>query len=701
MGKTDTAETRASTLSAALSRTPAFLRQQLWLWPLVAAAMLVFVGVWVRSRMERAMEAQITSTLETTLDANTEALREWAKATISLAEVLAANESVRQSVEGLVRNADQQGTSTPALLGAPQRAPLHAILQPAAENRGFKGYVVLNTNLVILAATTDQIIGSNSTSERASRFQPCLAGEAVVTQPFASPIPIPDEAGNLQPGMPMMFVLAPIRSSEGAVMSVLGLRISPEKDFTRILATARVGRTGETYAFDRNGLLLSQSRFEEELKRLGLIPDSKDSRSVLTLQLRDPLVDLREGKQSPKRPSDQPLIKAVQRAIAGEKGVDARGYRDYRGARVAGAWTWLADFDMGLVTQQDLSEAHGLTAPIRIGLWILFGFLTAGSAVVYILMRVARRAALKATRFGQYSLDDEIGSGGFGNVFRGHHALMHRPVAVKVLSPLADSRAVARFEREVQLTCQLSHPNTIALYDYGHTPEGLFYYAMEYLEGLSLAELIEKYGPQPEARVIHILRQVCGSLAEAHSKGLVHRDIKPHNIFLTNRGGIADFVKVLDFGLVKARDLPDQVQITGANATLGTPLYMAPEAVRSPSRVDASSDIYSLGAVAYELLTGQTVFSGSTVGEVMVRQVQELPEKPSDRMKRPVSADLEELLMKCLEKKPAERPASAAALEEALGRCAASGAWTRQDAADWWIKFAAAQNAKTTVLPVT
>jgi hypothetical protein len=499
----------------------------------------------------------------------------------------------------------------------------------------------------------------------------------------------------------MMFVLAPIRSSQGAVMAVLGLRISPEKDFTRILATARVGRTGETYAFDRNGLLLSQSRFEEDLKRLGLIPDSKDARSVLTLQLRDPLVDLRGGRQSPQRPSEQPLIKAVQLAVAGEKGVNARGYRDYRGARVAGAWTWLADFDMGLVTQQDLSEAHGLTAPIRVGFWILFGFLTIGSAVIYILMRIARRAALKATRFGQYTLDNELGSGGFGNVFRGHHALMHRPVAVKVLSPLADRRAVARFEREVQLTCQLTHPNTIALYDYGHTPEGLFYYAMEYLEGLSLAELIEKYGAQPEGRVIHILRQVCGSLAEAHSKGLVHRDIKPHNILLTNRGGIADFVKVLDFGLVKARDLPDQVQITGANATLGTPLYMAPEAVRSPSRVDASSDIYSLGAVAYELLTGQTVFCGATVGEVMVRQVQELPEKPSDRMKRPVSADFEALLMKCLEKKPAGRPASAAALEEALGRCAASGAWTRQDAVDWWTRFAAAQSAKTTVLPVT
>ena len=574
MGKPDAIETREKMVGKALSRAPAFLRQQLWLWPLVAAAMLVFVGVWVRSRMERAMEAQITSTLATTLDANTEALREWVKAMKSLAEVLAENERVRVSVESLLQHAEQQGTPKPALLSVSERASLHATLQPAAESRGFKGYVVLNTNLVIIAAGAEQIIGSGAAAEHAAHFQPCLAGTATVTRPFPSPVPMPDEAGNLRAGMPLMFVLAPIRSSGGIVVAILGLRISPEKDFTRILATARVGRSGETYAFDQKGVLLSQSRFDDELKRLGLIPDSANSQSVLTLQLRDPLVDLRKGRQPPTRPSDLPLTKAVQLAAAGQKGVDARGYRDYRGVRVVGAWTWLPDFDIGLVTEQDLAEAYGLAAPIRAGFWIIFGFLTLGSAVVYVLMRVARKAALKATRFGQYSLDDEIGSGGFGNVFRGHHALMHRPVAVKVLSPLADSRAVARFEREVQLTSQLSHPNTIALYDYGHTPEGLFYYAMEYLEGLSLAQLIEKYGPQPEGRVIHILRQVCASLAEAHSKGLVHRDIKPHNIFLTSRGGIPDFVKVLDFGLVKARDLPAQPQITGANATLGTPLYM-------------------------------------------------------------------------------------------------------------------------------
>jgi len=277
---------------------------------------------------------------------------------------------------------------------------------------------------------------------------------------------------------------------------------------------------------------------------------------------------------------------------------------------------------------------------------------------------------------------------------------MRRPVAVKLLDPLqANEYSIARFEREVQLTCALTHPNTIALYDYGRTPEGLFYYAMEYLEGLALDKLVQDCGRQPEGRVIHILRQACGSLAEAHAQGLVHRDIKPANIFLTRRGGIQDFVKVLDFGLVKARNVQGQVELTGATATLGTPLYMSPEAVEHPDRVDASTDLYSLGCVGYYLLTGETVFAGLSVGEVLLQQVRSTPEKPSVRLRQPVSPDLEDVLMSCLAKKPDGRPASADALEAALAKCAAAARWTRAEADEWWRKRAAAQTDKTVVLP--
>src|SRR4029079_4450667 len=202
-----------------------------------------------------------------------------------------------------------------------------------------------------------------------------------------------------------------------------------------------------------------------------------------------------------------------------------------------------------------------------------------------------------AKQLGQYALEDKIGAGGMGSVYKARHAMLRRPTAVKLLD--ADKMtpaAVSRFEREVQLTSALSHPNTVAIYDYGHTPDGIFYYAMEYLDGMNLDELVRCFGPVPEARAVHILRQVCGALAEAHAQNLVHRDIKPANIFLTIRGGLRDFVKVLDFGLVKALEGAESGNVASANVVTGTPLYLSPEAVNEPDKVDARADVYAIGA---------------------------------------------------------------------------------------------------------
>ncbi|HWI58299.1 MAG TPA: serine/threonine protein kinase [Bacillota bacterium] len=704
MTTSKSAGSHAAHLGSVTPSTQGLLQRQLWLWPLMAAALLAFVGLWVRPKMEGAMRAQITTHLETVRDANTEALRAWAGTMTTQAQLLAEDNRVRERVGRLLRSAEAQGVSPTARFSAPELDALRAQLQPVVQGHGFAGYAVLDTNLVVIASERDPLLGVKSPPGYAEHLQRCLAGEAIVTQPFTSLALLPDAAGNLRAGVPTMFAAAPIHSAGGEAVAVLALRIVPERDFTRILATARSGRSGETYAFNRRGALLSESRFDEELKRMGLIPDSPEARSILTLELRDPLVDLGQGRQSPKRRTELPFTKAVSEALAGRTGVDARGYRDYRGLPVVGAWTWLPEFELGLATEMDMAEAFAPAGVMRLGFWFLFGLLGAGSAAVFVLMQLAGRwqerahqAAQEARQLGQYALDDEIGSGGFGTVFRGHHALMRRPVAVKVLDPTADDRTIARFEREVQLTCQLTHPNTIALYDYGRTPDGLFYYAMEYLEGFSLGRLIKECGPQPEGRVIHILRQVCASLAEAHAQSLVHRDIKPENIFLTFRGGIPDFVKVLDFGLVKAPTQTGELELTRAHATLGTPLYMSPEAFQRPDLVDARSDLYSLGCVGYELLTGQTVFCGLTFGEVLLQQVRAQPEPPSARLNQPVSPDLENLILRCLAKSPKARPASATALGEALAACAAAGTWSRQAAAEWWAKHSAAPNQQLSV----
>jgi eukaryotic-like serine/threonine-protein kinase len=245
------------------------------------------------------------------------------------------------------------------------------------------------------------------------------------------------------------------------------------------------------------------------------------------------------------------------------------------------------------------------------------------------------------------------------------------------------ARNVARFEREVQLTARLTHPNTIRIFDYGRTPDGIFYYAMEYLQGANLADVIAAGGPMPAGRVIHILDQVAGALTEAHGIGLIHRDIKPANIFLTEQGGVPDVAKVLDFGLVKQVGDAEEPALTNTSTLTGTPLYMAPESITSPEEVDARADLYALGAVGYFLLTGHDVFTGRTVVEVCSHHLHSVPESPSKRLGAPVDADLEQVILRCLEKDPAARPADARVLQRALRACRAARSWSEEDARSW------------------
>jgi hypothetical protein len=706
MKQSSPAQSRTSTVASILMRTQGFIGTQFWVWPLVAAVLLMCMGAWLRQKMEGVAKQQVAAMLQVVLNANIEALRSWSVTMKNEAANVAEDDQVRERIFRLIQCAKTNAEPRTALLAAPEQAALRTQLKSRLQRGGFEGFVVLDTNFLVLAAARDQLVGMQNPAGYGEHLARGLAGETFVTRPFPSVALLADEEGNQRIAVPTMFTVAPVRTPGGAVVALVGLRILPDLDFTRILATARTGQTGETYAFDRNGRQLSESRFDTDLKRLGLIPDDPNARSILTLELRDPLVDLSAGRQSPNGRSSLPFTHTVSAALAGRAGMDADGYRGYLGKPVVGAWTWVKDFDMGIVTEMGRAEALRPLLILRVGFWTLFGLLIAGAVLVYVLMRLAnrlqdaaRKAALKAKRLGQYSLDNKIGEGQFGSVYSAHHALMRRPVAVKLLqTERLNSDNSVRFEREVQLTSLLTHPNTITIYDYGRTPEGIFYYAMEYLEGLTLDRLVKQFGPQPESRVIAILRQACGSLAEAHGIGLVHRDIKPANIFLTQRGGLADFVKVLDFGLVKARHTKGELELTLAKATLGTPLYMAPEAVERSAEIDARSDLYSLGAVGYFLLTGKPLFDSETLGEVLLHQVKNLPAMPAERLGKPVSADLEELLMRCLAKNPASRPASARELDDALGSCVSSGDWTRELADEWWRKFAAMQSEKTMVM---
>jgi len=296
-----------------------------------------------------------------------------------------------------------------------------------------------------------------------------------------------------------------------------------------------------------------------------------------------------------------------------------------------------------------------------------------------------RRQAAEARQFGQYRLRRRLGSGGMGEVYLAEHQLLKRPCAVKLIRPDAatDPRALARFESEVRLTATLSHPNTVEIYDYGRAEDGTYYYVMEYLPGLSLAEMVERYGPLPPARVVYLLRQVSGALREAHAAGLIHRDIKPSNIIAARRGGMDDVAKLLDFGLVRPSAAARAAHLSAEGQVLGTPLFMSPEQARGNREVDERSDIYSLGAVAYYLLTGRPPFEGEDGLTVLIAHARD-PVTPPSQVRPGIPRDLERVVLTCLAKDPAERYPDAASLERALGACACVDNWDQDLSARWW-----------------
>lgn len=328
-------------------------------------------------------------------------------------------------------------------------------------------------------------------------------------------------------------------------------------------------------------------------------------------------------------------------------------------------------------------------------------------AVCAVIARVVHRLQSEvqvAKRLGQYELGEKIGQGGMGVVYRARHAMMKRPVAIKLLpAESAGQEALTRFEREVQLTSQLSHPNTVIIHDYGRTHEGVFYYVMEYIDGATLEHVIRRTGAMPSGRVVRVIEMAAGALGEAHERGLVHRDVKPANILLTARGGEPDVAKVLDFGLV--RPIRAKAEITNAGVMMGTPLFMSPEAIRSPDRVDSRSDLYSLGALAYYLLAGRPVFQAESAIEICAKHMHAKP-VPLSEVVPGVDVELEAVVMACLAKDPAQRPASARLLCQALARCPSRADWTREQAVAWWnkndarLRVARPSETAPTVIPV-
>lgn len=485
--------------------------------------------------------------------------------------------------------------------------------------------------------------------------------QSTVTTPFLLP-------GSFD--VPMMAAVAPIHDGGRRTGAAVWL-VDPIERWSEELSKTRWGKTGQTFAIDREARMVSQGRFSED-----------DFGSVLTIDA--------DGSAS------QTLTLMADQVTRGGTGIDVDGYVGARAADVIGVWTWIDDYDIGLASEMDVTEAR---EPLR-RMWRWLAAMAALIVLPLLLPLVfwwlekrggpSRLSDDRGRLIGQYQLGETLGRGGMGTVYRGTHGMLRRTVAIKVLEGESVSQqAIARFEREAQMTAQLRHPNTIDLYDFGRTDQDAFFYVMEYVDGITMQDLVDDYGAQPPARVIHLLLQVCGSLSEAHHHGLIHRDIKPANLMVTSHPGASDLVKVLDFGLVKhvasdasANDL--QLELTTSEGITGTPMYMSPETVRDAAMSNAASDIYSLGGVGYTLLTGMPMFDGEASADICMKQLKEDPVRPSDRLGRPLPMDLQNVLMSCLRKDPKDRPRSIDDLAAALRQCDDAGGWTDIDALRWW-----------------
>ena len=650
----------------------------------LVVSVLLGVTLYVGWLVRNSMRASMAQSLQTVLAANVKALDLWLSDQRDTATQHAADPKIR-TVAMAILDRDAVGDPKAPLVGDDEETVLIRLTDRLLE-AGYLGWSILDPLGNVIWSSGGRLDAESVPMDKAL-FERLAAGMPSVTRPFFSKTEAGDDGGAI------MCAVAPLRFDDGKndlkSAGAIALMIDPAGQFSNILSVAQIGSSGETYAFDRQAVMISRSRFESQLTKSGFLDEGQSS--PLRVHVRDPGEELKDLLAPPGDPKTWAMTLMSDSATRGGDGYDVVGYRNYRGVSVVGAWRWMPEFDFGVATEIEVGEAFASLRILRNSFLALFGAALIAAGILLVLAWVTRPRSSQSDRveqlhrrLGQYDLQQRIGRGGMGTVYLGAHGLLDRKVAIKVLENAdATDRSLARFQREVQLSARLKHPNTIEIYDFGRTDEGTFFYVMEFVDGISLEQLIEYYGRQPAERVIYLLLQICGSIAEAHSMSMVHRDIKPANILLTSRSGIHDLVKVLDFGLAKQVD-HDSMQLTRVDSLTGTPLFMSPEAIRDAASADVLSDIYSIGAVGYTLLCGLAPFDGDSSTDVCAKKLHGEPERPEHRIDVPLAADLQEVLLRCLSLDPEKRPQSAQRLASELLACEDSPHWTQADAALWW-----------------
>ena len=627
---------------------------------MVAALVVVaIIGGWAYTQVRGSLRDLRAAGLASLLEAESRGLQLWIEEKKRDAQRWAATPEVQRAAAALAQRARGGEDCAPAPQGE-----LQGEIAPYARLEETALFNLISRDGRIISSPHRDYCGRTVAPAFLRQLAPVFEGATVFVRPWAESERVGALPAGAPPG-PLVWVETPVHRPDGAVVAALGFgRIAAER-FAQLLKLAGTGTTRDAYAFAEDGRILTETRFTSALPA--------------PLAARDANGDLTR------------LAAAALQRSEGDEGVLLEPYRNYRGAEVIGAWRWLPEARIAVAVEVDADEAYAPLAHLRVAFAVLLALvlLSMGTAAATSLWAVRLRMR-EAKRVGQYRIERQIGEGGMSHVYLARHAYLSRLAAVKVLKPhLATDEVVTRFKREAQLCSLLSHPNTVEIYDYGTTRDGRWYYAMEYLHGISLERLVRAEGPMPLARALHALRHACGSLQEAHEHGWVHRDVKPDNIMLCARGGGHDVVKVLDFGLIKQVRNPDTRDITQYARVLGTPLYMAPERVRDPADADARADIYALGAVAWFVLAGRPVFDAQTDHDIVYRVMNEAPSSLAQAVPG-IPVELDALVMRCLAKDRDARPASMEEVREVLDALAARAPWTEADARAWWDARAAA-----------
>ena len=661
---------------------------------MVMGMLLIGLGYWSYNGVRNSIAETQAVGLQALLGTVASGIEVWVGEHRAEAERLAKQPWLEERARRLAAATARDPAAVRALCQSTDAIEISRMLQTRIGTRGIIGFLVVDRAGVVVASENPASCGQrlHSTAFR-HRLDRALDGTAQFVRPH--PEPELSIAGTNGQRRPVTWLIAPVRSESGPAAVALAVGVVADRDFTGVFRSARPGATTEAYAFSDDGLMLTPSRFAESLVAGGLLPEGNAQPSAFAIAVRDPGGDIGAGYTPLLETAARPLTRAAALAAAARgksldadrQGVIMQPYRGYRGDEVIGAWRWLAPYDIGVIAEISAAEAFATLRYLWISFAVIGGFvvLSLGAALTsgMSLSRLQRQFG-KLQRLGAYTLEREISEGGMATIYLARHALLKRPTAVKILKKhVATDEFIHRFEREVQLASQLLHPNTVRIYDFGRTRDGRPYYVMEYLDGVTLAELVAQTGPVPPGRVLHILRQVGAALREAHERGMIHRDVKPENVMLCVRGE-DDVVKLLDFGLVKSLETAATRDITKQLKILGTPRYMAPERIVNPKDVDARSDIYALGAVGYFLLTGKAIFDGDDHLAISNQVLHAPAPRASASGIEGIPEGLDALIAACLEKDRAHRPQAMEAVIEALDRLSSRLAWTQNDAAAWW-----------------